>query len=257
MTNLKLSVVIPAYNEEENIKKKAPDQVIDYLKKQDYSWELLFVDDGSKDKTADLLEKYSKKDKRIYTIRNLHQGKAGTVVTGVLKGKGDIILFTDMDQATPINQIEKFFPFFDRSLPAGRQGYDIVIGSRRGRRGAPFIRRLMAQVFVVLRTMFLRLPFSDTQAGFKAFTRDAAQDVFRNLIIFGKQNIINQPAVKAGFDLEFLYVARKRGHKIKEVPVDWDYKGSKRVSAIRDGLDSVKDILKIRWYSLRGAYREN
>lgn len=242
-----LSVVIPAYNEEENIKNGAPDRVLEYLKKQKYSWEVVFVDDGSKDKTVDLLEAYTKKNKNTQLIKNPHQGKAGTVITGMLAAIGEIVLFTDMDQATPLNQIEHFLPCFS-------QGADIVIGSRAGRKGAPLMRKLMATTFVILRSIFLRLPFKDTQVGFKAFTNAAAQNVFHNLIIFGKQNLINQPAVKAGFDLEFLYVARKKGYRIKEVPVEWNYQGSKRVSVIRDGIDSIKDILRIRWHSLLGEY---
>ncbi len=242
-----LSVIIPAYNEEDNIKGGAVVRVLQYLKTQDYSWEVVFVDDGSSDNTASLLNALTKKEKNIRLIKNPHQGKAASVTTGMLAGRGDIILFTDMDQATPLNQIEKFSPYF-------QQGYDIVIGSRTGRKGAPLIRKLMALGFVILRTIFLRLPFHDTQTGFKAFTNKAAQDIFRNLIIFGKQGLIKQPAVKAGFDLEFLYVARKRNFKIKEVPVIWNYQGTRRVSAIRDGLDSVKDIIKIRWHALKGEY---
>lgn len=244
---IKLSVIIPAYNEEENIKNGVVLRVLDYLKKQDYTWEVVFVDDGSSDKTAILLDALSKKEKNIRLIKNPHQGKAATVTTGMIAGRGEIVLFTDMDQATPLNQIEKFFPCFD-------EGFDIVIGSRTGRKGAPFIRKLMAWIFVILRTIFLRLPFADTQTGFKAFTNAASKDVFKNLIIFGKQGLIKQPAVKAGFDLEFLYVARKRGHKIKEVPVLWNYQGTRRVSAIRDGLDSIKDILRIRFHALKGEY---
>lgn len=242
-----LSVVIPAYNEEENIKKGAPDKVINYLKKQRYSWEVVFVDDGSSDKTTELLALYSKKYKEAKLIKNPHQGKAATVTTGMLAAKGGVVLFTDMDQATPIDQLGKFLPWFEK-------GFDIVIGTRSGRRGAPLIRKLMAYGFVVLRTIFLRLPLKDTQAGFKAFTDKAAQNVFKNLIIFGKQGLINQPAVKAGFDLEVLYVAKKKGCKIKEIPVEWDYKGSKRVSVLRDGVDGIKDILRIRWHALKGDY---
>lgn len=241
-----LSVIIPAYNEEENIKKGAPRKVLGYLAEQKYSWEVLFVDDGSSDGTAQLLEKYAKHNIRL--IKNPHQGKAATVRTGMLAGLGEIILFTDMDQATPINQVEKFLPYFS-------QGWDIVIGSRHGRKGAPIVRKLMAMGFVLLRTLFLRLPFSDTQAGFKAFTRASAQKVFRSLVIFGKHNLIRQAAVKAGFDLEFLYVARRLGYKIKEVPVEWNYQGTMRVSPLRDSVESLKDILRIRWHSLLGDYK--
>ena len=250
-----LSVVIPAYNEEENIKKGAPDKVVNYLKKQKYTWEIVFVDDGSFDKTTDLLSVFTKKEKRIRLIKNPHQGKAATVITGMLAGKGDVVLFTDMDQATPINQLEKFLPWFEADLPAGRQGFDIVIGTRSGRKGAPFIRKLMATGFVILRTVFLRLPLKDTQAGFKAFTRKAAQDIFHNLIIFGQSGLIRQPAVKAGFDLELLYVARKRGYKIKEVPVLWTYVKTSRLNPIKDSIRMTLDVIKVRLNDFRGMYK--
>lgn len=244
-----LSVVIPAYNEEQNIKAGAPGKVLSYLKNQEWEWELILVDDGSADKTVDLLESFEKKDKRIHLVKNPHQGKAATVTTGVLSANGEIILFTDMDQATPIEEVEKFLPWFG-------QGYDVVIGSRSGRKGAPLIRKLMASGFVVLRTLVLRLPFKDTQTGFKAFSRPAAQDVFKKLRIFGKHGVIKGAAVKAGFDLELLYVARRLGYKIKEVPVRWEHKGSMRVHPVKDSIDGLKDLLRIRWNAFKGAYRE-
>lgn len=244
-----LSIVIPAYNEEHNIKKGTPDKVLAYLAQQSYEWELIFVDDGSEDKTASLLEKLTKNNTRMRLIKSPHQGKAATVTTGVLAAKGDIILFTDMDQATPISEVEKFLPLFNKA-------YDIVIGSRQGRKGAPIVRKLMAFGFVFLRTLVLRLPFADTQTGFKAFTRKVAHDVFKKLKIFGRGGLIQGAAVKAGFDLEVLYVARKLGYKIAEVPVEWRYQGTMRVNPIKDSLDGIKDLLRIRWYALKGEYGE-
>lgn len=246
MKSLYLSVVIPAYNEEANIKKGAPEQVLSYLRKQKYDWEVIFVDDGSNDKTPRLLEKLTGQ-KDIKLIENQHQGKAATVTTGVLAARGEIILFSDMDQATPISEIEKFLPWFGES-------YDVVIGSRSGRKGAPLVRKFMAFGFIVLRTLVLRLPFSDTQTGFKAFTRKAAQDVFNRLKIFGKKGTIKGAAVKAGFDLELLYIARRLGYKIKEVPVAWEYQGTMRVNPIKDSIEGLKDMLRVRWYALKGEY---
>lgn len=243
-----LSIVIPAYDEEQNIKNGAPAKVLTYLKRQKYTWEVIFVDDGSQDQTVYLLEAIAKKDKRVRVIKNQHQGKAATVTTGVLAGNGEIVLFTDMDQSTPIEEIEKFLPFFNK-------GYDVVIGSRSGRAGAPFIRKLMAWGFVLLRTLVLRLPLKDTQVGFKAFTQSAAQDIFRSLKIFGNQGMIKQAAVKAGFDLEVLYIARKHGYKIKEAPVNWHFQGTMRVSPLRDSIEGLRDLLKIRWYALKGEYK--
>ncbi len=243
-----LSVVVPAYNEEVNIKRGAPESLISYLKKQKYTWEIIFVDDGSADNTATLLEKFEKQDERVRLIRNPHQGKAATVTTGVGKAGGAIILFTDTDQATPINQVEKFLPHFE-------QGYDVVIGSRHGRAGMPFIRKITAYGFVILRTMILRLPFKDTQTGFKAFKQEAARDIFSRLKIFGKGGVISGAAVKAGFDLEILFVARKLGYKIKEMPVEWHHPGTTRVNIIKDSIDGLRDMLRIRWYALQGKYK--
>ena len=247
-SNPYLSIVVPAYNEEPNVKRGVQQKILDYLLKQSYTWEVLFVDDGSADNTAKLLEEFVKKDKRLKLIKNPHQGKAATVMTGMLKAEGDIIMFSDMDQATPLSEVEKFLPLF-------AQGNDIVIGSRSGRAGMPLLRKVMAYGFVVLRTLILRLPFKDTQTGFKAFTNEAAKNVFTSLKIFGQKGVIKGAAVKAGFDLEFLYVARKLGYKIKEVPVEWHHPGTTRVNPIKDSIEGLKDMLLIRWFSLKGAYR--
>lgn len=243
-----LSVVIPAYNEEQNIKKGAPNKVLSYLSRQGYEWEIVFVDDGSQDKTKYLLEGIAKRNKRVRVIENPHQGKAATVTTGILAADGEIILFTDMDQSTPLEEVEKCISFL-------KKGYDVVIGSRSGRVGAPFIRKLMAWGFVFLRTLILRLPLKDTQVGFKAFTHLAAQDIFRSLKIFANQGTIKQAAVKAGFDLEVLYIARKHGYKIKEVPVNWHFQGTMRVNPLRDSIEGLKDLLWIRWYAIKGEYK--
>lgn len=241
-----LTIVIPAYNEEDNIRKGAPNKVVSYLKKQEYTWEVIFVDDGSADKTASLLSTLAKSD-NISLIKNPHQGKAATVTTGVLAARGEIVLFTDMDQATPIKEIEKFLPWFEK-------GYDVIIGSRSGRKGAPMVRKLMAWGFVALRTLVLRLPFKDTQTGFKAFTQKAASDIFQRLKIFGKQGVIKGAAVKAGFDLELLFIARRLGYKIKEVPIEWHYQGTMRVHPLKDSIDGLKDLLRVRWQAFKGAY---
>lgn len=244
-----LSVVIPAYNEEANIKKGAPEQVLSYLRKQKYEWEIIFVDDGSVDKTGKLLEKITEKHKNTRLVKNPHQGKAATVTTGVLAAKGEIILFSDMDQATPVKEIEKFLPWF-------KNGYDVVIGSRSGRKGAPVIRKLMAWGFTVLRTIILRLPIRDTQTGFKAFRYEVVQDIFGRLKIFSKRGPITGGAVKAGFDLEVLYIARSSGYKIKEVPVEWNYHGTVRVNPIKDSIEGLKDLLWVRWYAVKGEYNK-
>jgi dolichyl-phosphate beta-glucosyltransferase len=248
MKSIYLSVVIPAYNEEKNLQSGVLDQVYEYLQKQNYTWEILIVDDGSQDKTAELAKEYAKNHKGFVVYEEPHRGKAGTVIAGMLHAKGEIVLFTDMDQATPIHEIEKFLPKFEN-------GKDIVIGSRSGREGAPLIRKLMAFGFSVLRTIILRLPYKDTQCGFKAFTNIAAQKIFKRMKIFSDKKRVQGAAVNAGFDLEVLYIARKLGLKVAEVPVEWHHQGTVRVNPIKDSIAGLRDMLQVRINALQGKYR--
>ena len=248
MKKTDVSIVIPAYKESDNIKSGCLDEVSKYLKKQKYSWEILIVDDGSPDDTAKLAEKFAKNKKNIKVKKEPHRGKGGTVIAGVLAAKGDKILFTDLDQATPIDQIEKILPKFE-------EGYDIVIGSRAGRKGAPISRQIMAYGFMVLRTLILRLPYKDTQCGFKALTKPAAKKVFGKMKIFSEKNSDISAGVTAGFDLEMLYLARKMSLKVAEVPVKWHHKGSVRVNPIKDSWQGLRDLVKVRINALTGKYK--
>lgn len=243
-----LSVVIPAYNEEANVKQGALDSVYDYLKEQDYSWEVLVVDDGSKDKTAKLAKEFAKRKVNIRVLEEPHRGKGGTVIRGVLSADGKYVIFTDMDQATPVNQIEKVLPKFE-------EGYDVVIGSRAGRKGAPLLRKAMAYGFSLLRLMILRLPFKDTQCGFKGFTKEAAQKIFKRLEVFKKTEEVEGASVSAGFDLEVLYIARKLGLKVAEVPVVWRHKEGTKVNPIKDSWEGLRDLICVRINALKGDYR--
>ena len=243
----KISIVIPAYNEENNLKKGVLDVVTAYLSKSSFDYEILIVDDGSTDKTVEIVKKYIQKEKKIKLIQNSHGGKAMAVITGMQKAIGDIVLFTDTDQATPINQLEKFIPVFDN-------GFDIVIGSRRGRKGAPLVRKLAAWGFSVLRTLILGLPFKDTQCGFKAFSRKSIEKIVP--IIKNEWGVIHFKggAVNAGFDVELLYLAKKYGFKIAEVPVEWNYVDTERVQVIKDAAAAIYDMFRIRINDLNGKY---
>lgn len=241
-----LSVVIPAYNEEKSIGAASLEKVEEYLRKRKYSWEVLVVDDGSTDKTVELAESYARKDPNFRILAEPHRGKGGTVIAGMLAAKGEIILFTDMDQATPIEELAKILPKFE-------EGYEVVIGSRSGREGAPLVRKLMAMVFSLLRKIILGLPHKDTQCGFKAFKKEAAKAIFKKLKVFAGKKV-RGAAVTAGFDLEVLYIARKLGFRVAEVPVAWNYGERKKVNPVRDSLDAVKDILKVRVNSFLGKY---
>ncbi len=249
MTNPKLSVIIPSYNESENLKKDVLRNVYNYLSRQDYSYEVLIVDDGSTDETVDIVKEKIKSFKNFKLLQNSHGGKAITVMTGLVKSHGDIALFTDMDQATPINQIEKMFPKFD-------EGFDIVIGSRHGREGAPILRKLAAWGFALLRNLILGLPFSDTQCGFKAFNRKSIEIIFPDLLKKWQSVHVKGAAVNAGFDVEVLFIAKEKGLKIAEVDVDWHYVGTERVQIIKDSLDAIGDMIRIRWNEIQGKYHK-
>ena len=250
----KLSVVIPAYNEEYNLRTGVLDSVYDYLSRQNYTWEILFVDDGSTDGTVRLAESFAKSHTNFFVIKGPHRGKAGTVISGMLNATGDIILFTDTDQATPIDQVEKVLPKFDEGLPAGRQGFDVVIGSRAGREGAPIIRKIMASGFSVLRNIILQLPYKDTQCGFKAFRSEASTEIFKRLKVFSESKETTGASVTA-FDLEILYIARKLKLKVAEVPVDWHHKEGTKVNPIKDSWEGLKGLVMVRLNALQGKYR--
>ena len=244
---MKLSVVIPAYKEIENLRSGVLDEVDEYLKQQPYDYEVLIVDDGSPDDTAMVAEQMIKGKKGFRVIKNPHGGKALTVISGMQMTQGEISVFTDMDQATPINQIEKFMPLFD-------EGNDVVIGSRSGRKGAPLIRKLAAFGFSVLRGVILGLPFKDTQCGFKSFNQHSIKTVFPELEKIWKKRASKGAAVNAGFDVEMLFLLKRKGFKIAEVPVNWRHVGTERVQIVKDSIEAIKDMLRIRLNSLQGKY---
>lgn len=243
-----LSVVIPAYNEEYNLRTGVLESVYNYLSRQEYSWEIIFVDDGSGDETLKIAKEFASKHENFTVLAEPHRGKAGTVNAGVMKARGKIILFTDTDQATPIDQVEKVLPMF-------KKGFDVVIGSRIGREGAPIIRKVMAYGFSILRFLVLRLPFKDTQCGFKAFSHEAAMNIFPRLQIFGKKTKVTGASVSAGWDLEILYVAKKLGYKIAEVKVDWHHKEGTKVNPLKDSIEGLIGLLQVRINALQGKYK--
>jgi len=244
-----LSVVIPCFNEETNIRLGSLDKVARYLDRQSFLWEVIIVDDGSKDQSPQLLDIFGKANEGFTILHNGHVGKAGTVIAGMLAAKGDIVLFSDLDQATPIEELEKLLPFFDK-------GYDIVIGSRnRDRQGAPVSRVIMARGFMFLRSLILGLKgITDTQCGFKAFKREVSSKIFQKLALYTSISKVDGPMVTAGFDIEVLFLGKKFGYKIKEVPVEWHYVETRRVNPLKDSLRGFIDIIRIRIHALRGLY---
>ncbi len=249
MNKLYLSVVIPCFNEETNIRLGCLDKVVRYLESQHFTWEVIVVDDGSSDQSSRLLDAFVKANTGFLVIHNAHLGKAGTVITGMLHAKGQIVLFSDLDQATPMSELTKLLPFFEK-------GYDIVIGSRdRERLGAPFSRVIMARGFMMLRSLILGLRgITDTQCGFKAFRREVSTKIFEKLSLYNTTSRVDGPMVTAGFDIEVLFLAKKFGYKIKEVPVEWHYVETRRVNPIKDSIRGLVDIVHIRINAFQGRY---
>lgn len=249
MKKIYLSVVIPAYNEGTNIRLGALDKVQHYLDREPFEWEVIIVNDGSTDETKKLLEDFCALNPGFNLTNNVHQGKAATVMTGMRQAKGEIVLFSDLDQATPINQLEVLLPWFSR-------GYDVVIGSRQGRReGAPLLRLVMARGFMMVRSMVLGLHgIKDTQCGFKAFRQEVVQDIFARLKLYHNSGRVSGAMVTAGFDIEVLFIAKKLGYKIKEVPVEWHYVETRRVNPLKDSWQGFMDIVRIRINAINGRY---
>lgn len=248
--NPHLSVIVPAYNEEPNFEKGTIGQVPKYLAKQDYSYEIIIVDDGSEDNTAKLADAFAKGYENVRVVKNPHQGKAETVKTGVQIATGDLVLFTDFDQATPISEIEKLLPHFPE--------YDIVIGSRQlpgaKREKEPFYRHFMGLVFnLVVQTIAVR-GIWDTQAGFKCFKGPVAKELFAKLKVYGKGRKVKGALVTA-FDVELLFLAKKLGYKIKEIPIIWHHVATSRVNPLKDSLRMFRDVVKVRLNDIRGVYR--
>ena len=250
MTDIFLSVVIPSYDEMANLQKGVLDKVEHFLNKKKWTYEVIIVDDGSKDGSVELVKEFSSNNPNFKLIANSHLGKAGAVTAGMLSAKGEFVLFSDMDQATPIEEVDKLLPYFDKK-------YDIVIGSRRSQRtGAPWTRILMAKGMIFLRTLLVGINgISDTQCGFKMFKHEASQKLFKKIQeLHNNFKKVSGSNVSAGFDVELLYLAQNLGYKIKEVPINWLYVETRRVNPIKDSIEGFIDLLKIKAKALKGEY---
>lgn len=236
-----LSIVVPAYNEEIRILPTIG-AIASYVADLGIAWELIIADDGSKDRTVELIEEQKFVNLQILKAPK-NAGKGNAVHRGMLAAQGRYILFADADNSTPIEEISKLLDKLER------EGYDIAVGSRAAS-GAEeghksFLRHLLSWgLRWIVRTVF-RIGVSDTQCGFKMYTRAAARRLHHAQTIMG-----------FSFDLEILYLASKWGYRIAEVPVNWiDAPGSK-VDTTKEVRRFLRDLFIIKWNDLRGVYAE-
>ena len=232
----KLSIVIPAFNEEASIKNGNLSQISRWLQENCPDSELIVVDDGSEDSTYN---RASKEANHVIAIP--HSGKAAAVMTGIRKAGGEVILFTDIDLDTPISEASKL-------LDAIGQGADIAVGSRgKNRPGAPMRRRILSRGHTLLRRALLNLDFSDTQCGFKAFKREAALHVLNEMRVYNTDSMRRRSgySVNSGFDLEFLYIARRLRYGVVGIPVARKYSHGGHVRFLTEAFRGLYDILKI------------
>jgi dolichyl-phosphate beta-glucosyltransferase len=238
---LTYSIILPAYNEAVRIGATL-DLIFEFMSQQNWNAEVIVVNDGSTDSTADIVRGYSKKHPAFRLLDNPgNRGKGYSVRNGMLRASGDILLFSDADLSSPIEEADKLFEAI-----AG--GADVAIGSRWLRpelqkQRQPLHRQLFGRMFNLALRIILRLKFRDTQCGFKAFTRRAAHAIFPL-----------QQIERWGFDPELLYLARKFDFTVKEVPVRWSHREGTRIQPLRDGIRMVVEIFKIRWNAMRGKY---
>jgi len=235
-----LSIVIPSFNEELRLPATL-ERIAGYLSTLGGETEILVVDDGSKDRTAEVADSFRKTLPTLRVISNgVNRGKGFSVRRGMLEARGRVVLFTDADLSAPIDEAPK--------LIEALQNYDVAIGSRALDRGLITVhetrfREFAGIVFNRIVRVILRLPFVDTQCGFKAFRRERCQ------ILFEQQRI-----ERFGFDPELLYLARHHGLRTVEIPVRWGHSPATKVNMLRDSIQMFVDVFTIRWNAIRGRY---
>ena len=235
------SIVIPAFNESARIPATLQ-SVVSCIRAHGWAAEVIVVDDGSRDATAEVVRAFAIHAPEVRLIENPgNRGKGYSVRSGLLQALGDVVMFTDADLSAPIEEAERLFA-------AIAAGADIAIGSRWLEKGRqthrqPLYRQFFGRCFNAVTRAVMGLRFADTQCGFKAFTRAAAQTVFQL-----------QTIERWGFDPEILFIALKRGYWIIEVPVSWAHDERTRMSYLKDGMTMLREIAIIRWNALRGRY---
>ena len=234
-----LSIIIPAYNEENRLPNSL-EQVFRFLEKQSYASEVIVVENGSSDKTLEVSQSFAKQHKNLRVIHNEQRGKGGAVLRGIREAHGEYVFICDADLSMPVEEISKF-------LPPLLTDYDIAIGSREApgavRYNEPYYRHLTGRVFNMLIRLMVLPDLQDTQCGFKCMRAVVARDIFRFQTLTGW-----------AFDVELLYIARHHGYRILEVPIDWHFNADSKVRVLRDSWRMFVDLLVIRRNAWRGRY---
>ncbi len=251
-----LSVIIPCYNEQKNLENGVLDEVQRHLVAQDYPWEVIIVNDESTDGSRALIEAHIARSENFSLLDIPHGGKPAAIWAGIQEAKGEIVLFADMDQSTPIGEIDRLLPWY-------RQGFEVVVGSRgAGRHGSSPIRRLSSIVFRGLRRFLLLREISDTQCGFKSCVRRVALEVFPRLRSIAQHHPPTGWKVSA-FDVEFLYLLQRYGCAVKEVAVRWsnrdqsDTKGQETgrvMQYVRESIEMAEEVVRVKLNEIRGLY---
>lgn len=236
------SFIIPAYNESERLAVSLP-KVLDYVSKRQLPCEIIVVDDGSSDETANVVRQFMAMNPDVRLVQNPgNRGKGYSVRNGMLHAQGDVMLFTDADLSSPIYEADKLFKAIE-------QGADVAIGSRwlqaeLQTERQPWHRQLYGRLFNLALRVVLGLQYRDTQCGFKAFTREAAHTVFTR-----------QRVERWGFDPELLFLANKFKLRTAEVPVEWAHDHRSKISPVRDGLKMGVEMLAVRGNDMKGLYK--
>ncbi len=249
-----LSVIIPCYNEQENLKRGVLTEVFNYLKSKDFDWEVIISDDGSSDRSREIVKAEIRKFKNFKLLENPHGGKPSALYYGIKKAQGDWVLFTDMDQSTPIGELDKLLPYTHKD-------YGAIIGSRGlGRKDFPIYRKLGAMVFATIRRSLILPEITDTQCGFKMFAATCLKENFPKLEFFRTKEKVSGWSVTS-WDVEFLHILKNKGCNIKEVIVDWkdrDVSKGKDLGLkkyVKESKEMFMQILRVKINDLKGMYK--
>jgi len=241
-SQLYLSLIIPAFNEEARIGKSL-DRILSFLQRQSYSSEVIIVDDGSQDRTSELVRERLGKDSRIRIYQQSQNlGKGAAVKQGMLLGNGEYLIFSDADLSVSIETLPDFLTHLENQ-------FDVAIGTRQIAGAAievhqPFYREFLGKMYTRLTNWILGLRVTDFTCGFKGFRRHAA------LELFSLQRLKNW-----SFDAEIIYLAQLKGYRVREVPVTWRDDRATKVRLWRDIFRSFLELLQVRIYDAQGKYQ--